>query len=122
MKTYLLKSKKKKLKGIFITKKALKKIIQIYETKKDIIGIKVDIKKTGCAGYKYVLEYVIKKTEKNIAFIKDNISIFIPKNKINVLDGIIINFVQKKFHNYFDFYHKNSQNKCGCGESFQIVL
>lgn len=122
MKKYLLKSKKKKNIGIFLTKHAFKKIIQIYKTKKNIIGIRIDIKKTGCAGYKYILEYVSKKTKKDIIFIKDNISIFIPKNKIHILDGITINFIRKKFQSYFDFYHKNSQNKCGCGQSFQIIL
>ncbi|CAL4318991.1 Protein SufA [Buchnera aphidicola (Chaitophorus sp. 3695)] len=122
MKKYLLKSKKKKFIGVFITKKALKKIFQIYKIKKNIIGIKIDIKKTGCAGYKYILKYVIKNTNTDVIFIKDNISIFISKDKIHILDGITIDFIEKKFHNYFDFYHKNSQNKCGCGESFQIKL
>ncbi|MCW5197624.1 iron-sulfur cluster assembly accessory protein [Buchnera aphidicola] len=122
MKKYLLKSNEKKLKGIFVTQNALKKIIKIYNIKKNIIGIKIDIKKTGCAGYKYILKYITKNTNTDFIFVKDNISIFLPKNKIHILDGITINFIKNKFNNYFDFYHKNSQNKCGCGESFQINL
>ncbi|NIH16714.1 MAG: iron-sulfur cluster assembly accessory protein [Buchnera aphidicola (Periphyllus lyropictus)] len=120
MKKYFLKPEKKKFIGIFITSKALNKILKIYKKKKNIIGIKINIKKTGCAGFKYTMKYCEKKKKSEISFSNYNISIFLPKKKIKLLDGLIIDFINKNFHKNFEFYHKNSKKKCGCGESFNI--
>lgn len=120
MKRYFLKPEKKKFIGIFITPEALNKISKIYKKKKNIIGIKINIKKTGCAGFKYTMKYCEKQKKSEISFSNYNISIFLPKKKIKLLDGLIIDFINKNFHKHFDFYHKNSKKKCGCGESFKI--
>ncbi|CAL4318880.1 iron-sulfur cluster assembly accessory protein [Buchnera aphidicola] len=120
MKKYFLQPKEKNLKGIYITQKAYLEIYKIFKKKKENIGIKIDIKKSGCAGFKYILQYYKKKTDKEILFSNNEISIFLPVNKIHFLDGIIIDFVKKNFHQHFSFYHDSIKQKCGCGTSFQI--
>ncbi|CAL4318853.1 Protein SufA [Buchnera aphidicola (Periphyllus testudinaceus)] len=119
MKNYLFKSNIKKLKGIYITKNALKKINSEFNSNKKI-NIKINIKKTGCAGFKYFLKKYNKIKEKDIIFFKKNINIIVSKNEIKFIDGIKIDFIQEKFKNIFKFFHKNIKNTCGCGESFQI--
>jgi Fe-S cluster assembly protein SufA len=120
MKKYLLKSKKKNLKGIFITKSAFKKISEILEKNQKNIGIMIDIKKSGCAGFKYIIKNYKKKKNTEIQFSNHKISIFLPINKINLLDGITVDFITENFHKYFSFDHISSKKKCGCGVSFQI--
>lgn len=120
MKKYFLKAKKKKLKGIYVTKSALKKISLMLNKKTKIIGLMLDIKKSGCAGFSYIIKYYKKKNDSEIEFSKNNISIFLPIKKINLLDGIIIDFIQENFYEKFSFYHKSSTQKCGCGSSFKI--
>ncbi|CAL4318930.1 iron-sulfur cluster assembly accessory protein [Buchnera aphidicola] len=120
MKKYFLQTKSKNLKGIFLTKKAYIKISEILKKNKKILGIMIDIKKSGCAGFKYILKKYTKKTDKEILYSNYEISIFLPVSKIHLLDGIIIDFIIKKFQQNFSFYHESSKNKCGCGISFQI--
>ncbi|WP_343183621.1 iron-sulfur cluster assembly accessory protein [Buchnera aphidicola] len=118
-KEYLFKSKKKKFKGILITQKAFKKILDIFK-KNNIKKIKINIKKSGCAGFKYIFEKYIKKKKTDIVFFKKNINIIVSKKKIHLIDGIKIDYIKKKFKTIFKFFHKKIQNTCGCGESFKI--
>ncbi|NIH41190.1 MAG: iron-sulfur cluster assembly accessory protein [Buchnera aphidicola (Periphyllus aceris)] len=119
MKEYLLKSKKKKLKGIILTKRSFYKILHIIKKKK-IYNFRINIKKSGCAGFKYILEYCHKIKNKDIIFNKKNIKLIVSKKKIKLIDGIKIDFIKNNFQKSFKFSHKKIQNTCGCGESFQI--
>ncbi|WP_343190383.1 iron-sulfur cluster assembly accessory protein [Buchnera aphidicola (Mollitrichosiphum nigrofasciatum)] len=111
--------KKNKIK---LTKNAFKQINKLLIKNKNIIGIIINIKKTGCAGYKYDLKFKkIKEIKKKEYLIKSkNIKFFIKKKQKKYIEGLKIDFIKKGLNKTFIFTHESKKNTCGCGESFQI--
>ncbi|QCI18112.1 iron-sulfur cluster assembly accessory protein [Buchnera aphidicola (Aphis nasturtii)] len=113
-------------KGIEITKSAIKQILFLISLQKNNKGIKLSIKKSGCAGFRYQIELINNETqskaEDNIIFFYENILIHIAKKDIPFLDGIKIDFVKNNINKIFKFYNSKLDKFCGCGESFSIDL
>ncbi|WP_343128692.1 iron-sulfur cluster assembly accessory protein [Buchnera aphidicola (Kurisakia onigurumii)] len=115
------KEMKKKLKGITISKKAYNQICYLNTKIKNHEKILLNIKKSGCAGFKYSIEFFEnKKKLKTIKFNINKIQIYILKKNINFLDGIEIDFKNTNLSKNFTFNNPNVKNVCGCGESFSV--
>ncbi|QFQ32858.1 iron-sulfur cluster assembly accessory protein [Buchnera aphidicola (Aphis fabae)] len=113
-----------KWKGIEITKSAIKQISFLINLNTENKGIKLSIKKSGCAGFRYIMELInskkISETEDNIIFFHENILIQISKKDIPFLNGIKIDFIKHNINKVFKFYNPKLEKFCGCGESFSI--
>ncbi len=101
---------------------ALEKIATLIAKKKNIIGIKVGIKKGGCAGYQYKLSYVEDISASDMlvemAYKEQKISIFIDPSAILVIFGSQIDYIKTDLKQGFVFNNPNKKGECGCGESF----
>lgn len=119
----ILKKKKfqKELKGLKITKSAIKQIYFLIQKNKNFSGIKINIKKSGCAGYKYDLKLSNYKEKDNIYIIK-KIKFFISKKWSHFLEYTKIDFVKNGLNYNFVFNNPNNSYMCGCGESFDIKI
>ncbi|CUR53063.1 HesB/IscA family protein [Buchnera aphidicola] len=111
--------KKKKYK-INLTKNAKKQILYLLNKNNNLHGIKITIKKTGCAGFKYILKLVLKNTTNDIQILQDKIIFYIPKQWISKIQNITIDYSSKGLNSNFIFNNPKNKNYCGCGESFQI--
>ncbi|QCI18683.1 HesB/IscA family protein [Buchnera aphidicola] len=112
-----------KLKGIKITQNAIKQILFLINLNTDNKGIKITVKKSGCAGFRYIMELINSKNiseANNIAFIHKNILIQIDKKDIPLVDGIKIDFIKNNINQIFKFSNPKLDKFCGCGESFSI--
>ncbi|QCI16956.1 iron-sulfur cluster assembly accessory protein [Buchnera aphidicola (Aphis helianthi)] len=119
--TYLL--NKYKWKGIKITESAIKQILFLINLDIANKGIKLSIKKSGCAGFRYIMELINKEMsqkEDDIIFFYGTILIQISKKDIPFLDGIKIDFIKNNINKTFKFYNPKLEKFCGCGESFSI--
>ena len=111
-------SKEKKI-PVEITKKAAEKIKEL--TKKDKkFALKVGVKKGGCAGMEYVLEYA-KEINPNDEIIEDKgVKVFIDPSAIIYLLGTEMDYKKDEFSSSFVFNNPNETERCGCGESFKV--
>ncbi|QFQ31968.1 iron-sulfur cluster assembly accessory protein [Buchnera aphidicola] len=111
-------------KGIKITKCAVKQILLLISRDKKNKGIKLSIKKSGCAGFRYTMELTNDEkkisAENNIIFSYENILIQISKKDMPFLEGVKIDFIQSNINKVFKFYNSKLEKFCGCGESFSI--
>ncbi|QJC30537.1 iron-sulfur cluster assembly accessory protein [Enterobacteriaceae endosymbiont of Neohaemonia nigricornis] len=105
--------------GLFLTNNAKIALIKIINKTLNKQNIILNIKKSGCLGYKYYIK-LSHITDKYIMFKNNNIDLYIQKKNILFIDGTIIDYQIKEFSKKFIFYNKNIQNFCGCGESFNI--
>ncbi|CAL4319230.1 Protein SufA [Buchnera aphidicola (Neophyllaphis podocarpi)] len=104
-------------KGIQITSKALKQIL--YLTKKNNNqGIRINIKKSGCAGFRYTMELAKNQKIEEIKITYEKISIFIPIKITNIINGTKIDFIKEGLNKTFKFENPKITQYCGCGESF----
>lgn len=102
-----------------ITKTAEQKFKAQLEHMPDAIGIILGVKKTGCSGFSYTIDYVFEESYTDI-LIKLNNYMYIDPAAVLYLKGITIDYVKKGLNEVFDFINPNEKAKCGCGESFTV--
>lgn len=87
---------------------------------KESLGIRVGVKKGGCSGLAYTIEYAddIKKFEEVVE--DKGIKLFIDPKAVMYLIGTEMDYVEEKFKSGFSFVNPNEKGRCGCGESFHV--
>jgi len=86
----------------------------------DSLGVRVSVKKGGCAGMSYVMEYT-KEANPNDEVIEDKgVKVFIDPAAIMYLLGTEMDYKQEEMSSTFVFNNPNETERCGCGESFKI--
>ena len=107
-----------------ITQEAAKQINALMgEAPDDVLGMRLNVKTTGCSGNSYKMEYVNKGDDlsKDEMFKENGAYIYIPKIFSWMLFGTIIDYIVDDLGNSrFDFVNPNEIARCGCGESFQV--
>ncbi|WP_367670562.1 iron-sulfur cluster assembly accessory protein [Sodalis-like secondary symbiont of Drepanosiphum platanoidis] len=114
------KNKKKSWKGFILTNSAINQITFLIKKNNNLIGIKINIKNSGCAGYIYKLEEVFFYNKNDFVYKYKKIKIYAPLKIMPLIDGITIDYIQEDLNYVFKFYNPKVKNLCGCGESFNI--
>lgn len=82
------------------------------------IGLRVSIKKGGCSGYEYNVDYAHDTLPlEECIRVNDDIKVIIPPASIMFLLGSVMDYQQKTFSEGFAFTNPNETGRCGCGES-----
>ncbi|QIE01869.1 iron-sulfur cluster assembly accessory protein [Buchnera aphidicola] len=112
--------------GIVITDNAINQMIFLINSSTNNKGIRLKIKKSGCAGFRYIMELVKYSDCKQdndaeeVTFFYKNILIYIFSKDMPLLEGLKIDFITKNVNKVFKFYNNKLEKFCGCGESFSI--
>lgn len=89
------------------------------------VGLRVGIKKAGCSGYEYQLEYAFANSQKPLDYIFtfEDITVLIDKEiYLKFLKGgTTVDFRKEGINAGLAFDNPNVANQCGCGESFTLV-
>ena len=79
------------------------------------------LKKSGCSGYAYVLDYVDEPDEDiDQIFETYGVKIVVKKTDLPYLEGIEIDYRKDGLNAAFKFNNPNVKAMCGCGESFAL--
>lgn len=107
--------------AITVTERAAERVKTLLDQRgKESVGIRVGVKKGGCSGLSYTIEYAddIAKFEE---VIKDkDVTIIIDPKAVMYLIGSEMDFVEEKLKSGFTFVNPNVKGQCGCGESFHV--
>jgi iron-sulfur cluster assembly accessory protein len=113
--------------GLKITSSALSHIrrsIEKASTPKPI-GVRVGVKKAGCSGYEYVLEYAYPENQREVdfAFTQDNVTVLIDKEIYLKFfkGGTVMDYRKEGINEGLQFDNPNVGHECGCGESFTLA-
>ena len=87
---------------------------------KKSLGVRIGVKKGGCSGLKYFVEYAdeVRKFEEVVQV--NDIKIFIDPKAVMYLIGSVMDYSSDTFKSGFTFSNPNEKNKCGCGSSFNV--
>lgn len=92
----------------------------LSERGKPSAGIRVGVKKGGCSGLSYVIEYA-DEVQKFDEVVEDKgVKVLIDPKAIMYLIGTEMDFVEEKMKSGFVFVNPNEKGRCGCGESFNV--
>jgi iron-sulfur cluster assembly protein len=84
------------------------------------IGLRIGVKKTGCSGWAYVVDYADEVGSEDVVFDTDELKVVVDKTSLELIDGTEIDFVKEGINEAFKFRNPNTTSECGCGESFSV--
>jgi iron-sulfur cluster assembly protein len=84
------------------------------------VGLRLGIKKTGCSGFAYVVNYADEVGAEDIVFDDLGIKVVVDPDALEYIDGTVVDFVKEGLNEAFKFRNPNSSGECGCGESFSV--
>lgn len=84
-------------------------------------GIRLSVKKTGCSGLSYVVDYVQSPELDDITqHLVDDYWIYLDRKSYPYLKGMSIDYVKQGLNQKLVFTNPNQTGQCGCGESFTV--
>jgi iron-sulfur cluster assembly protein len=86
----------------------------------DARGIRVGIKKGGCAGMEYTIDMVTEPNPKDDLIERDGASVWIEPSAVLYLLGTELGFETTTLRSGFIFTNPNQTSSCGCGESVEL--
>ncbi|HLQ85392.1 MAG TPA: iron-sulfur cluster assembly accessory protein [Salinisphaeraceae bacterium] len=84
------------------------------------IGLRVGVRKSGCSGYRYTMDYADEVTNDDSVFTDHGASVVVHRKHLAVLDGTILDFRREGLNQMFRFDNPHAHHACGCGESFIV--
>lgn len=84
------------------------------------IGLRVGVRKSGCSGYMYTMDYADEISDSDSIFSEFGASVIVDQKHLSVLGGTIVDFRAEGLNRMFRFDNPKAQNACGCGESFTV--
>lgn len=87
----------------------------------DAKGIRVGIKKGGCAGMEYTIDLVTEPNAKDDLIERDGARVWIEPSAVLYLLGTELGFETTTLRSGFTFTNPNQTSACGCGESVSIT-
>jgi len=106
--------------AISLTESALERVITFLRTRGHGIGLRLGVKKTGCSGFAYVVNYADEVSRDDVVFEQGGVKVIVDPESLRLIDGTEVDFVREGLNEAFRFRNPNVKGECGCGESFNV--
>jgi iron-sulfur cluster assembly protein len=104
-----------------LTDRAAERVKALVETSKDpAVGLRIGVKKGGCAGMEYTVDMVSEPNGKDDEVEYDGARVFVAPEAVLFLLGTEMDFETTKLRSGFVFNNPNQTSACGCGESVEL--
>ena len=107
--------------SVTVTESAANQIKKQLEKRGSGLGLKLAVKKSGCSGYAYVLDYADTLNENDHVFENFGVSVIVSQSDLEFVDGIELDYRREGINEAFKFNNPNVKGTCGCGESFSVT-
>lgn len=112
---------KSKRDQLYLTPAAIKHIKKILAKQGHQKCFRLSVKRSGCLGFSYVVDYVDSFYSEDLKFSIDNdLDVFVDQMSFPILRGVCIDYIQNGLNGMLKFINPNQMAACGCGESFSI--
>ena len=106
---------------IHFSEAAIKHVIAYLDKHTDYLGVRLAVKKTGCSGLSYVVDYVKEPVDTDLKLaLTENYSVWVDKSSYPFLHNMDVDYVKQGLNFKFVFNNPNQTGQCGCGESFTV--
>ena len=106
--------------SISLTTAAADRIRSFLDRRGQGLGLRLAVKKTGCSGFAYVVNYADDLHADDVVFEDQGVKVIVDKQSLGYIDGTEVDFVKQGLNEAFRFRNPNVKGECGCGESFSV--
>ena len=106
--------------AIRLTDNAAARVRSFLEQRGRGVGLRIGVKRTGCSGYAYVIDYADSIAEDDVVFDQAGVKVVVDPKSLGLIDGTEVDFVKEGLNEAFKFRNPNVKGECGCGESFNV--
>ncbi|MEC9363789.1 HesB/IscA family protein [Sinimarinibacterium flocculans] len=104
--------------GIHLTERAAQRIQLQLQQRGHGLGLRVGIKKSGCSGHAYTMDYADAVEAGDAVFEQHGATVVVRREYLPLLVGTTLDFQKQGLNQAFKFVNPNARAHCGCGESF----
>ena len=105
---------------ISLTESAANRVKTFLSTRGRGVGLRLGVRKTGCSGFAYVINYADEAQPGDVVFEDRGVKVFVEAASLSLLDGTTVDFVKQGLNEAFRFRNPHVKGECGCGESFSV--
>ena len=106
--------------AITLTDSAADRVRQFLARRGTGIGLRIGVKKTGCSGFAFTVNYADEVSDSDVVFDAAEVKVVVDKDSLPYIDGTEVDYVREGLNEAFKFRNPLSTGECGCGESFSI--
>jgi iron-sulfur cluster assembly protein len=106
--------------SVSLTPSAAERVRSFLEKRGHGVGLRLGVKKTGCSGFAYVVNYADDVGAGDVVFEQQGVKVIVDSDSLRYVDGTEIDFVRQGLNEAFKFRNPNVRGECGCGESFNV--
>lgn len=106
--------------SITLTEKAAAQVAKQLQKRGQGVGLRLGVKKSGCSGFAYVIDYAETIEADDAAFEQHGVRVVVKATDLPYLEGIQVDFRREGINEAFRFDNPNVKATCGCGESFAV--
>lgn len=106
--------------SVLLTERAARQIRKQLEKRGQGVGLRLGVKKTGCSGYSYALDYADALAPDDQVFEDFGVKVIVSANDLPYIRGIELDYRREGINEAFQFNNPNARAMCGCGESFTV--
>ena len=106
--------------AITLTPAAAERVRHFISERGHGVGLRLGVRKTGCSGFAYVVNYADKVQDSDRVFASQGVQVLVDTDSLALIDGTEIDFVRHGLNEAFRFRNPNVRGECGCGESFSV--
>ena len=106
--------------AISLTESAANRIKNFLCARGQGIGLRLGVRKTGCSGFAYVINYADEVRPGEMVFEDRGVKVYVDPESLPLIDGTTVDFVKQGLNEAFRFRNPNVKGECGCGESFSV--
>ena len=108
-------------KAMTLTDAAARRIAEIMATRPGVVGLRIGVKKGGCAGMEYTMSWAETQDKFDEVVEDKGAKVLIDSKALLYLLGAEMDFKTEKLKSEFTFRNPNQISACGCGESVNLV-
>ena len=105
---------------ITMTDKAAARVREIVDARDNARGIRLGIKKGGCAGMEYTVDLVTEPKAGDDHIERDGAHVYVAPEAALFLLGTQMDVETTTLRSGFTFNNPNQSSACGCGESVEL--
>ena len=106
--------------AVTLSAAAADRVLSFIATRGHGLGLRLAIKRTGCSGYAYVVNYAEAIEPSDTVFVDRGVKVVVDAASLALVDGTEVDFIKQGLNEAFKFKNPRARSECGCGESFSL--